>query len=119
MNQWSREELEVLQQFFEIKVCCLIVWHFFVNGPLIRLQIACAPYKPNAFMTFHRILTVPLRILKDFIKIMKFELFPDRSLKWSVQFCLTMPPFSQSQAGMTALLIINNKILIFVRFCSK
>lgn len=47
--------MDILQQFFEHNV-------------------ACAPYKPNAFLTFARILTVPSRVLKDFIRLMKLDL---------------------------------------------
>lgn len=55
MNQWSREELDVFQQYFETKV-------------------ACAPFKPNSFIAFSRILVVPVLILKDLIRLMNLEL---------------------------------------------
>jgi len=101
MNQWNRDELDTIQLFFEKKV-------------------ACAPYNPNAFMTFARALTVPSRILKDFIRLWKLDLYPDPSVKWILHFCCTIPPCGTSNPGMSACLIMKmQKILIFIQLSSR
>ncbi|CAG2161554.1 unnamed protein product [Oppiella nova] len=106
-SHWAREELEILQQFFETKV-------------------VCAPFKPNAFLAYNRILNAPMKILKDCIQLMRLEMgnlsfyeqFPDRTLKWSLQWCLTIPPAAPSigPPGMSACLMFKNKMLIFIQF---
>lgn len=73
MNQWETEELQILEKFYETKV-------------------SCGLYRLNSLTTFGRILGAPYRILKDFVQIMRLELAPERNLKWSVQWCLTVPP---------------------------
>ena len=55
MEQWSSEEMQVLDCFFEVKVA----------GP---------PYKANALTAFSRLLSAPPRILKDCIQLMRLEL---------------------------------------------
>ncbi|GIY68947.1 mediator of RNA polymerase II transcription subunit 14 [Caerostris extrusa] len=72
-DQWTQEELQVIERYFDTKVVSF-------------------PYKPNALQAFGRILNAPLRIFKDFIHIMHLEMVPDRSLKWAIQLCLTIPP---------------------------
>ena len=47
--------MQVLERFFELKV-------------------VSAPYKANALTAFGRVLGAPVRILKDFVQIMKMEL---------------------------------------------
>ncbi|CAG2110071.1 unnamed protein product, partial [Medioppia subpectinata] len=98
-NHWTREELELLQQFFETKV-------------------VCAPFKPNAFLAYKWILNAPIKILKDCIQLMRLELFPDRTLKWSLQWCLTIPPAAPpiGSPGMSACLMFKSKMLIFIQF---
>ncbi|KAF7491073.1 Mediator of RNA polymerase II transcription subunit 14 [Sarcoptes scabiei] len=104
MNQWSREELDVFQQYFETKV-------------------ACAPFKPNSFIAFSRILVVPVLILKDLIRLMNLELHSDQTLKWNLQIVLTYPPFcaqiNPNSVGMSAFLILKNKILLFIQLTYK
>ncbi|XP_054168688.1 mediator of RNA polymerase II transcription subunit 14-like [Oppia nitens] len=97
-HTWSRDDLEILQQFFENKV-------------------VCAPFKPNAFLTYSRILNAPMKILKDCIQLMRLELSPDRSLKWTLHWCLTIPPASATIGlpGMSACLMVKNKMLIFIQ----
>ncbi|KAL0985431.1 hypothetical protein UPYG_G00156800 [Umbra pygmaea] len=72
---WSQEELQVLEKFFETRVA----------GP---------PFKYNTLNAFTKLLGAPTNILRDCVRIMKLELFPDQAtqLKWNVQFCLTIPP---------------------------
>nr|XP_027196694.1 mediator of RNA polymerase II transcription subunit 14-like [Dermatophagoides pteronyssinus] len=86
MNQWNREELDIIQQYFETK-------------------IACAPFKPNSFNAFARFFNVPMRVLKDLIRIMRLELHPDPTLKWTAKISLTFPPFGSINSvsiGMSA-----------------
>ncbi|KAG7261764.1 hypothetical protein CRUP_009516 [Coryphaenoides rupestris] len=72
---WSQEELQVLERFFETRVA----------GP---------PFKYNTLNAFTKLLGAPTNILRDCVRIMKLELFPDQAaqLNWNVQFCLTIPP---------------------------
>lgn len=66
-------------------------------------------------------LNVPFNVLKDFVQIMKLELVPglaqQQQLKWSVQWCLRIPPSATPivPTGMAAVLVCRNKILFFVR----
>ena len=45
---------------------------------------------------------------------------PDRSLKWSVQWCLTVPNGTHPSypVGVPAIMVTNNKILFMVRLFS-
>lgn len=97
-DQWSPEELQVLERYFDTKV-------------------ASFPYKPNAFMSFTRLMTAPLSILKDFVQLMRLELMPDSNMKWSVQLCLTIPPAAPPIAppGMSSIVMIRNKVLFFLQ----
>lgn len=69
----SQDEIETVERFFELKVIS-------------------EPFKPDAFMTFARILNVPLKFVKDFIQLMRLELYPDRGFKWALNWCLTISP---------------------------
>lgn len=97
-DQWNNEELQLLERYFDTKV-------------------ASFPYKPNAFMSFTRLLNAPLNILKDFVQLMRLELVPDRSMKWSMQLCLTIPPAAPpiAPSGMSSIVMIKNKMLFFLQ----
>ncbi|KAM7302775.1 mediator of RNA polymerase II transcription subunit 14 isoform X1 [Ixodes scapularis] len=97
-EQWSPDELQLLERYFDTKVVSF-------------------PYKPNAFMSFTRLLNAPLNILKDFVQLMRLELVPDRSMKWSMQLCLTIPPAAPpiAPSGMSSVLVIKNKMLFFLQ----
>lgn len=100
-DQWTLEELQVIEKFFDTRA-------------------AAPPYKPNTLSGFGRMLNVPFNVLKDFVQIMKFELVPglvqQQQLKWSVQWCLRIPPSATPivPTGMAAVLVCRNKILFFV-----
>ncbi|XP_023219267.1 mediator of RNA polymerase II transcription subunit 14-like [Centruroides sculpturatus] len=96
-DQWLGEELQILEKFFDNKV-------------------VCTPFKPNGFLAFSRILNAPVQILKNCINIMRLELFPDRSFKWSVQWCLTIPPSAPKLGppGMSAVMI-KDRMLFFLQ----
>ncbi|XP_014256171.1 mediator of RNA polymerase II transcription subunit 14 [Cimex lectularius] len=99
---WSLEELQILETFFETKA-------------------AAPPYKPNALSGFGRMLSVPQNVLKDFIQIIKLEMYPSiiqqQQLKWSVQWCLRIPPAATPivPTGMAAILVCKQKILFFLQ----
>ncbi|BES92650.1 U1 small nuclear ribonucleoprotein C [Nesidiocoris tenuis] len=99
---WTLDELQVLENFFETKA-------------------AAPPYKPNALSGFCKTLNVPQNVLKDFIQIMKLELMPaliqQHQFKWSVQWCLRVPPSASSivPMGMAATVICRQKILFFLQ----
>lgn len=65
-------------------------------------------------------LNVPFNVLKDFVQIMKLELVPgliqQQQLKWSVQWCLRIPPSAVPivPIGMAGVHVCRNKILFFV-----
>lgn len=94
-DQWTQEETSILEKFFDLKV-------------------ACPPYKVNLLTAFGRLMGAHLRILKDCIQIMRLELMPDRNLKWSVQWCLTIPPSLHfiSPPGTPAILVKNRMIFM-------
>ncbi|CAD7082039.1 unnamed protein product [Hermetia illucens] len=98
--QYSPEELQIIEQFFDLKV-------------------ASPPYRPNALHGFCRALNVPPQILKDFIQIMRLELMPDlvQGLKWTVQFCMRVPPSGAQivPVGNPAVLLFRSKILFFLQ----
>ncbi|XP_072035034.1 mediator of RNA polymerase II transcription subunit 14-like isoform X2 [Amphiura filiformis] len=96
-DPWSHDELQVLEKFFETKV-------------------GCPPYKYNAMVAFVRLLGAPTRILKDCIQLLRLELLPDRTLKWTIQWCLTIPPSAPPLAPVgTSAVVIKNKILFFIQ----
>ncbi|XP_071949525.1 mediator of RNA polymerase II transcription subunit 14-like [Antedon mediterranea] len=96
-DHWTTEEMHVLSRFFEVKV-------------------SCPPYKVTTLNAFMRLISAPTRILHDFIQLMRLELVPDRTLKWSLQLCLTIPPNNIAVAGFGSLaVVVSKKILIFIQ----
>ncbi|EEB11666.1 CRSP complex subunit, putative [Pediculus humanus corporis] len=101
-DQWSVEDLQIIEKFFDNKA-------------------AAPPYKPNALCGFGRMLNVPFNVLKDFIQIIKLEMMPNlvqqQQLKWSVQWCLRIPPSATPivPIGQAAILVCRNKILFFLQ----
>ncbi|KAJ8030696.1 Mediator of RNA polymerase II transcription subunit 14 [Holothuria leucospilota] len=92
---WTQDEFRILEKYFETKV-------------------ACPPFKFNNLMSFIRLQTVTTSILKDFIKLLHLELRPDQSLKWQLEWCLTIHPCDLTTPGTTAF-IIKQKILFFIK----
>jgi mediator of RNA polymerase II transcription subunit 14 len=84
------------------------------------MRVASPPYRSASLNGFTRMLNVPPQVLKDCIKIMRLELFPDIAqggpgLKWNVQFCLRVPPPpSIIPIGMPAVVICRLKVLFYV-----
>ncbi|XP_061081608.1 mediator of RNA polymerase II transcription subunit 14 isoform X1 [Conger conger] len=100
---WSQEELQVLEKFFETRVA----------GP---------PFKYNTLNAFTKLLGAPTSILRDCVRIMKLELFPDQTaqLKWSVQFCLTIPPSAPPIAPPgTIAVVLKSKMLFFLQLTQR
>ncbi|XP_038050987.1 mediator of RNA polymerase II transcription subunit 14-like [Patiria miniata] len=97
-DRWNLDEIQVFERYFESKV-------------------VCPPYKLHAILAFLRALSAPTRILKDLVQLMRLELLPDRTLKWTIQWCLTVPPpdvFGFAAPG-TAALAIKSKMLFFIQ----
>ena len=69
----SQDEIETMERFFELKVIS-------------------EPFKPDAFMTFARLFAIPLKCVKDFIQLMRLELYPERTFKWTLNWCMTISP---------------------------
>lgn len=99
--QWSLDDLQILEQFFE-------------------LRVAAPPFRPMSLCGFVRMLSVPPQVLKDFIQIIRIELMPELApnLKWNVQFCVRVPPSAAPivPIGNAAIHMIRSKILFFVSF---
>ncbi|XP_046742942.1 mediator of RNA polymerase II transcription subunit 14 isoform X1 [Diprion similis] len=101
-DQWTLEELQIIEKFFDTRA-------------------AAPPYKPNTLCGFGKMLNVPLNVLKDFVQITKLELVPglvqQQQLKWSVQWCLRIPPSAERivPTGMAGVLVCRNKILFFLQ----
>jgi len=99
-DQLTIEELQVIERFFEVRVMAI-------------------PFKPMALHAFARLLNAPYKILRDLVQIMKLELMPGtfgQVFKWSVQFCLTVPPSAPSivPIGASSVLTAKNKMLFFL-----
>uniref|UniRef100_A0A1A8B431 Mediator of RNA polymerase II transcription subunit 14 n=1 Tax=Nothobranchius furzeri TaxID=105023 RepID=A0A1A8B431_NOTFU len=100
---WSQEELQVLERFFETRVA----------GP---------PFKYNTLNAFTKLLGAPTNVLRDCVRIMKLELFPDQAgqLKWNVQFCLTIPPSAPPIAPPgTVAVVLKSKMLFFLQLTQR
>uniref|UniRef100_A0A8B9LPT3 Mediator of RNA polymerase II transcription subunit 14 n=1 Tax=Astyanax mexicanus TaxID=7994 RepID=A0A8B9LPT3_ASTMX len=100
---WSQEELQVLEKFFETRVA----------GP---------PFKYNTLNAFTKLLGAPTNILRDCVRIMKLELFPEQAaqLKWNVQFCLTIPPSAPPIAPPgTIAVVLKTKMLFFLQLTQR
>ncbi|TRY66235.1 hypothetical protein DNTS_006072 [Danionella cerebrum] len=100
---WSQEELQVLEKFFETRVA----------GP---------PFKYNTLNAFTKLLGAPTNILRDCVRIMKLELFPDQvnQLNWNVQFCLTIPPSAPPIAPPgTIAVVLKTKMLFFLQLTQR
>uniref|UniRef100_A0A1A8FHW1 Mediator of RNA polymerase II transcription subunit 14 n=1 Tax=Nothobranchius korthausae TaxID=1143690 RepID=A0A1A8FHW1_9TELE len=100
---WSQEELQVLERFFETRVA----------GP---------PFKYNTLNAFTKLLGAPTNVLRDCVRIMKLELFPDQAgqLKWNVQFCLTIPPSAPPIAPPgTIAVVLKSKMLFFLQLTQR
>ncbi|XP_067111223.1 mediator of RNA polymerase II transcription subunit 14 isoform X2 [Osmerus mordax] len=100
---WSQDELQVLEKFFETRVA----------GP---------PFKYNTLNAFTKLLGAPTNILRDCVRIMKLELFPDQAaqFKWNVQFCLTIPPSAPPIAPPgTIAVVLKSKMLFFLQLTQR
>ncbi|XP_030641940.1 mediator of RNA polymerase II transcription subunit 14 [Chanos chanos] len=100
---WSQDELQVLERFFETRVA----------GP---------PFKYNTLNAFTKLLGAPTNILRDCVRIMRLELFPDQAaqLKWNVQFCLTIPPSAPPIAPPgTIAVVLKTKMLFFLQLTQR
>ncbi|XP_029175199.1 mediator of RNA polymerase II transcription subunit 14 isoform X3 [Nylanderia fulva] len=101
-DQWSLEELQIIEKFFDTRV-------------------AAPPYKHNTLSGFGRMLNVRFKVLKDFVQIMKLELVPglvqQQQLKWSVQLCLRIPPSTGQivPPGSEGVHVCRSKILFFLQ----
>ncbi|EFN81998.1 Mediator of RNA polymerase II transcription subunit 14 [Harpegnathos saltator] len=101
-DQWSLEELQIIEKFFDTRA-------------------ATPPYKPNTLSGFGKLLNVPFNVLKDIVQLMKLELVPSlvqqQQLKWSVQWCLRIPPSATPivPTGMAAMIVCRTKTLFFLQ----
>uniref|UniRef100_A0AAQ5ZPM1 Mediator of RNA polymerase II transcription subunit 14 n=1 Tax=Amphiprion ocellaris TaxID=80972 RepID=A0AAQ5ZPM1_AMPOC len=108
---WSQDELQVLERFFETLIL--------QNG---GIKVAGPPFKYNTLNAFTKLLGAPTHILRDCVRIMKLELFPDQAgqLKWNVQFCLTIPPSAPPIAPPgTIAVVLKSKMLFFLQLTQR
>uniref|UniRef100_A0A8D8N5P3 Mediator of RNA polymerase II transcription subunit 14 n=2 Tax=Culex pipiens TaxID=7175 RepID=A0A8D8N5P3_CULPI len=98
--QWSPEDLQVLEQFFDQRV-------------------AAPPYRPAVVTSFTRMLNLSAQVMKDMMQIMRLDLMPEmgQGNKWNVQFILRMPPSATPivPVGTTTILSHRQKILFFIQ----
>ncbi|XP_031658127.1 mediator of RNA polymerase II transcription subunit 14-like [Oncorhynchus kisutch] len=86
------------------------------------LKVAGPPFKYNTLNAFTKLLGAPTNILRDCVRIMKLELFPDQAtqLKWNVQFCLTIPPSAPPIAPPgTIAVVLKSKMLFFLQLTQR
>jgi mediator of RNA polymerase II transcription subunit 14 len=101
-NIWSLDEIQLLEKFFASKV-------------------VSPPFRPYGLAAFAKLVSLPTRIIKDCIQIIRLQLIPtiieQQGWKWNVQLCLTVPPSSMPivRPGMSAIVTSASKILIYVR----
>ncbi len=99
--QWTVDEIQLLELFFSTKV--------------VR-----PPFRPNGLAAFARMVSLPPKIIRDCIRIIRVQLIPSivdqHGWQWHVQFCLTVPPAAIPiiPQGMPAVVISQSKFLIFV-----
>lgn len=98
--QWSPEELQVIEQFFDSRV-------------------AAPPYRPSALCGFGKTLNLPPIVLKDAVQLMRLDLQPELmpGAKWNLQFCMRVPPSASPPivpVGNPGVLTCREKILFFV-----
>lgn len=98
--QWNQEDLQVIEQFFE-------------------LRVAAPPYRPHALRGFGRTINVQPPVLKDLIQLMRLDLMPEllSGLKWNMQFCMRVPPAAAIPiipVGNPGVHIARQKILFYV-----
>lgn len=89
--QWSLEELQVIEQFFDFRV-------------------AAPPYRPSALCGFGKTLNLLPIVLKDAVQLMP-------GAKWNLQFCMRVPPSASPPivpVGNPGVLTCREKILFFV-----
>lgn len=101
--QWSPEELQVIEQFFDFRV-------------------VSPPYRPSTLCGFCKTLTLPPIVLKDVVQLMRLDLQPELlqpGAKWNLQLCMRVPPAASSfqvvPVGNAGVLTAREKILFFVR----
>jgi mediator of RNA polymerase II transcription subunit 14 len=103
--QWNMDDLQMLEQFFELKV-------------------AAPPYRQAAMHSFIKLFSVPNPVLKDLIQIIRLELKPEQcktmGLHWNVQLCMraSFTSFPIIPIGTPGIVNTKNKLLIFVSFNS-
>lgn len=99
--QWSMDDLQMLEQFFELKV-------------------AAPPYRQAAMHSFIKLFSVPPPVLKDLIQIIRLELKPEQcksmGLQWNVQLGMraSFTSFPIIPLGTPGIVNTKNKLLIFV-----
>uniref|UniRef100_A0AAR2JI79 Mediator of RNA polymerase II transcription subunit 14 n=1 Tax=Pygocentrus nattereri TaxID=42514 RepID=A0AAR2JI79_PYGNA len=94
----------------------------FHEVPSFEFMVAGPPFKYNTLNAFTKLLGAPTNILRDCVRIMKLELFPDQAaqLKWNVQFCLTIPPSAPPIAPPgTIAVVLKTKMLFFLQLTQR
>ena len=88
-------------------MCYLFNLLYFIYFVLLQLletffatKVVSPPFRPNGLAAFARMISLPPRILRDCIQIIRLQLVPSiveqHNWKWNVQLCLTVP-YSASQ----------------------
>ncbi|XP_021960036.1 mediator of RNA polymerase II transcription subunit 14 isoform X1 [Folsomia candida] len=100
-NLWSPDEIQLLEKFFATKV-------------------VSPPFRPYGLAAFAKLVSLPTRIIKDCLQIIRLQLIPSiveqQGWKWNVQLCLTVPPSQMPivRPGMSAIVTSHSKILLYL-----
>lgn len=88
-------------------------------------KVVCPPFRPNGLSAFLKMISLPYRIIRDCIQIIRLQLNPaiieQHNWKWGVQLCLTVPPSAMPiiPQGMSAIVTSQSKILLYVSIFFK
>lgn len=98
---FSPEDLTVLERYF-------------------NRNVVSPPYKMNNLLSFCRMLTVPVKVLRDFVLLIKKQMYPDSGQRWRVEVCLTLPHetslrLEKLDSGMPSMVVQGDKVLYVVR----
>ncbi|CAB3237391.1 unnamed protein product [Arctia plantaginis] len=96
-EQWSVDDLQVVEKFFEQRVCV-------------------APYRCTALQGWTRAWGAPGAALGSLVALMRAELAPAAPALWQLHWALRIPPAAPPivPAGQPAVLLAKHKILFFI-----
>ncbi|XP_067950998.1 mediator of RNA polymerase II transcription subunit 14-like [Watersipora subatra] len=100
---WTTEETLTFEKFFSHRV-------------------VSPPFKQNNVLSFCRMTSAPAKIVKDFIRIINKQFYPDPVSRWNVEWCLTIPHdvnrrrLDKLETGVGAMIVQADKIFYVLKF---